>query len=410
MSQVLLVAPPFAGHLYPLIALGKRLREHHEVSFATGPAKIGLLTELGFKAHAILPGDPDAMERIADTDQTVGHHPLRLARQLRANLALLSQVQDQIAALIAQERSQLVLADFTAPVAGWAAQRAGVGWITTTATPLAIETRHGTPSYCGGWAPPRNSMERARDAAGRLGVRAFKTAAGAFFAADLARLGTGIYRGDGSEAIYSPDRILGLGLPELEFKRDWPTGFSLIGPVTESPQAVELPAFLGRSGRRVLVTLGTHLPWARQELLDQVHALSQRHPDLEFVVSSGRPGGGATQISNRIWLCDYLPYDQVLPHFDAVIHHGGAGISYSTLRAGLPALVWPHDYDQPDFAARLVRAGTAIRVGGLASPAASDALSQALAGLPGVARLQAAVLASDPFAAATAAVATQLES
>lgn len=415
MSRLLLAAPPFAGHLYPLIAIAKRLRAHHAVTFATGPAQLPLLAELGFAAHPILNNDPTAFERIANTDRAVGHNPLRLVGQLRQNLAVLPQAQAELAALIDRHQIELVMADFTAPVAGWAAQRAGIAWITTTPTPFAIETHRATPSYCGGWSPPRTSLGQARDAAGRAGVRGLKTLVGKVFAAELARLGTAVYRRDGSEAVYSPERILGLGSPELEFERDWPPQLRLIGPITESPQESPAAVIAASSARRVLVTLGTHLWWAKDDLLPAVAALSARRPELEFVVTfGGRPPKGSAQvpdhppsprqIGERIWAYDYLAYDTALAEFSAVIHHGGAGISYSTLRAGLPALVWPHDYDQPDFAARLVHANAALRISDLDSADTAVRLDRALAGLHGVQRLQAAVQASDPFAAAEAAV------
>jgi UDP:flavonoid glycosyltransferase YjiC (YdhE family) len=46
----------------------------------------------------------------------------------------------------------------------------------------------------------------------------------------------------------------------------------------------------------------------------------------------------------------------------AVLHHGGAGVMWECLRAGVPALVLPKDYDQFDHAARLDAAGVALRL------------------------------------------------
>lgn len=407
MSRLLLVAPPFAGHLFPLVAIGKRLRAAgHEVRFASTPAAMPLLERLRFDADVLLADDPSALERIADTGREVGHNPLRLVGQLRQNLAVLPRARAELDAVIARHRPAAVVADFTAPVAGWAARDAGVGWITTIPTPFAIETRTGTPSYCGGWSPPTRPWHRVRDAAGRLAVRGFKRTVGAVFADELRALGTGVYRPDGTEAVYSPTRILGLGLAELEFARDWPTGFRLVGPVTESPEPRALPPELARPGRRVLVTLGTHLGWARDDLPAAVTRLAARFTDHEFVISRGDPAGsGLHRVAERVWECAYLPYDQVLPGFEAVIHHGGAGVAYSTLRAGLPALVWPHDYDQPDYAARLVARGAALRVRDLTSRRSADALARVLRGLPGVPALREAVRRSDPFAAALDAVA-----
>jgi UDP:flavonoid glycosyltransferase YjiC (YdhE family) len=83
-----------------------------------------------------------------------------------------------------------------------------------------------------------------------------------------------------------------------------------------------------------------------------------------------------------VWASSYLSYDDVLSRCVAVIHHGGAGVTYSTLRAGLPALVFPHDYDQPDFAARLIARGCALRIRDLDSAMTAHALEQALNGIP----------------------------
>jgi UDP:flavonoid glycosyltransferase YjiC (YdhE family) len=59
---------------------------------------------------------------------------------------------------------------------------------------------------------------------------------------------------------------------------------------------------------------------------------------------------------------DLVDYARDLGRFDAVVHHGGSGVLGHTLAAGLPAVVWPVDYDQPDHAVRLVDAGVAVRL------------------------------------------------
>jgi UDP:flavonoid glycosyltransferase YjiC (YdhE family) len=407
VRRLLLAAPPFAGHLYPLIAIAKRLRDQgHDVRFATAPGGVPLLQRLGFPVDPLLADDPTVLERIGNTDEPVGNNPLRLLGQLRQNLAILPQALAELEAMVALHRPDAVIADFTAPVAGWAAERAGIGWITTIPTPFAIENRRGTPSYCGGWSEPTRGWHRVRDAAGRATVHGFKSGVGIVFRRQLDALGTSVYRDDGTEAVYSPQAILGLGLAELEFDRDWPASFEFVGPVTESPEPPPLPDFLMPDRPRVLVTLGTHLPWAKRSLVDQVRRLSDRHLDLEFVVSMGAPGERRhEQVASRVWVSSYLSYDDVLGRFSAVIHHGGAGVTYSTLRAGLPALVFPLDYDQPDFAARLVARGCALRIRDLDSVATASALERALVGLPGATTVGEAVRRSDPYAAVARAVA-----
>jgi len=41
------------------------------------------------------------------------------------------------------------------------------------------------------------------------------------------------------------------------------------------------------------------------------------------------------------------------------VHHGGIGTTHEALRAGVPMLVVPHGFDQPDNAARVRRLGVA---------------------------------------------------
>lgn len=414
-SRLLLAAPPFSGHLNPLIAMGRRLREHgFDPRFVTGPARVELVRGLGFPADTVLSNDPYAFERIADTPAPVRGNPVRLARQLAANLALLPAVGAELADIVRRDRPALVLADFTAPVAGLVAEAAAIPWITVMPSPFVLETRTGTPAYCGGWSPPRHAGHRLRDAAGRLATRGVKRGFERIFASQLRELRTQIYRTDGSEAAYSPQAILGLGMSELEFDRDWPAALELIGPITETPEPYPaLPHLPG--GPLILVTLGTHLHWAKRELLRQLRPLAAAFAGRQFVVSLGQPprsaGNEPSRSEGNVTVFDYLPYDALMPEFEAVIHHGGAGIAYSAIRAGKASLVWPQDYDQFDYAARIVAAGAGITVRRLDSRKAIIALDRVLSlDQRPLRALAAAAAGYDPFAATLAAVRRCLES
>lgn len=407
--RVLLVAPPYAGHLHPLLVLAGAVPDA-EVLVVTGPAKLAAARTAGFAAAPVLPDDPDALERIANTPKVTGH-PIRALRQVAANFRVLPRALPDVQAAADSFGPEVIVADFCAPIAGVVAGRLGVPCVTTIPTPFAIENRRGTPAYLGGWTPPRGRLGRARDAVGRGLVRGGKHLAGAVFRHDLAAFGGSLYRADSSEAFYSPDAILALGLRELEFDRDWPAAVQFIGPVVEAPapalvELVETPRDLvstcstSEAERRVLVTLGTHLPWAKPDLVTQVVRLAERLPDHRFVVALGDASGDRTptRVTPNVEAVDWLPYDQSLAEFDVVVHHGGAGITYSTLRAGLPSVVWPQDYDQFDFAARITWHGLGVRIRSLRE--APDALAAALA-LPSepINRFAEGVRRSDPATA-----------
>ena len=77
-----------------------------------------------------------------------------------------------------------------------------------------------------------------------------------------------------------------------------------------------------------------------------------------------RPIKGNLSVEGNLWLYDYVPYDLYLKNYDAAIIHGGTGLTYSCLKAGIPILVWPHDYDQFDHAARIVYHGLGLKMNG----------------------------------------------
>jgi UDP:flavonoid glycosyltransferase YjiC (YdhE family) len=187
-------------------------------------------------------------------------------------------------------------------------------------------------------------------------------------------------RADGSEAIYSPRAILALEMQELEFPRTWPRALRFIGPLAHNPEAIEID--LPLRAPRVLVTIGTHLLWAKQTLLDEVRALARTLPDVSFVVSLGDPARATRApllLEERIALYAYVPYRRTLREFDAVIHHAGAGVTSACIEAERPVLAVPHDYDQFDFAARIVHHGLGLSARRIGSDDAAQKLRRLLA-------------------------------
>jgi UDP:flavonoid glycosyltransferase YjiC (YdhE family) len=150
---------------------------------------------------------------------------------------------------------------------------------------------------------------------------------------------------------------------ELEFTQTLPRAVRFIGPVLATP--IRDPGSrvqLDRIRPNILVTIGTHLNYARAALRRNIRQWAAACPEFHFHYSAGGNDGLAELESGPNWRgYAYINYEQELPAFAAVIHHAGAGITYHCLSAGLPAVVLPHDYDQFDFAARLEHHGLARR-------------------------------------------------
>lgn len=376
------VAPPFSGHLYPLIELMTPLKDHpdYQIRFITGPQKIPLLESLGFEALPILADHPDALEQIANPDQVIGHSPRALWAQFQQTLKVFPIVMGELRAYFTERQTDLVISDFVAAPAGVVCQALEIPWITTIPTPFAIETRAGTPSYMGGLMHADSRLTRLRDVYARFAVRCFKRMIGWLCRREFAKWGVQIYRPDGTESVYSPHSILGLGMAEFEFPRDWPVAFRFIGPCCASPEVItSLDIPFGDYQRSVLVSLGTHILWAKQDLIQRVSWLARRRPDVLFVISLNQPVERVPEQAANVIALEYIPYTQYLERFDAVIHHGGAGITYNCIKYQKPALVIPHDYDQFDFAARIIYNQIGVKAQRIDSPDALRGLDTILA-------------------------------
>ncbi len=359
VSRIDLLAPPFSGHLHPVLALGRALSSRYQVRIVSTRGAVTRIHAAGFTALA-LPGDYDGpLEAVANPQYAVKSHPVRLWRQFRGVVGLLKQFADELEVLWRHEgKPDLAIADFTLPVVGEVCRRLAVPWWTSLPSPCVLETPDGAPAYCGGLMPAQNRWQRVGHFIQRKKVRFFKQAVFWLFRDAIRQAGIDhLYRADGSESVYSPTRILALGEADFEFPRRWPAAVRFIGPALYTPP-LDAPAPPFKVGKRhVLVTLGTHLDWHKDRVAQAVSTLAATMPEWEFHFTDGNLTGQSVQQNGNFSRIAWVDYDRWLGHYDAVIHHGGAGILWHCLTRHIPALVYPVDYDQFDHAARLEYSG-----------------------------------------------------
>ena len=164
---------------------------------------------------------------------------------------------------------------------------------------------------------------------------------------------------------HSPERIIGLFPPWFAPPQpDWPpqlrlTGFPLFDErgLTEVPP--EVMAFLDQ-GPPLIFTAGSAMRQGQAffaaaadtcRLLGRRGLLLTRYPEQ---LPPTLPDG--------VRHCAYIPFSQVLPRAAALVHHGGIGTTAQALAAGIPQLVMPMSYDQPDNAARVERLGVGLSI------------------------------------------------
>ena len=375
-----LAAPPFCGHLHPILGMAQRLSQDYDVRLLT--TERGLARAGGLDGVALLRGRDEEIERVVGGPRPARNNPLALHAQLRANLRLMGQFRAEAAALYQRRAPDLLIADMTLPILGSVAQACGVPWWTSHPSPCVAEPWHGegVPAYLGGLSPRPGLLGRCRDQLGHGLTQLFKRTVHLLNRREFTALGFPcLYRPDGTEAVYSPECVLGLSWPELEFPRRWPPAFQLIGPFLYTPAAPERELSFVAGKRHVLVTFGTHLDWLKDRAAVAVDRAAAALPEIIFHFSDGRPEGRDETCADRANFrrVSYVSYDRYLSKYDLVVHHGGAGVLHWCLQHGKPAIVFPVDFDQFDYAARFTHAGLAKRLPRLSDLAATVAAALA---------------------------------
>ncbi len=77
--------------------------------------------------------------------------------------------------------------------------------------------------------------------------------------------------------------------------------------------------------------------------------------NIRAVISKGWAGLCKDLKSDTVFLTDPVPHVNLFPRMKAIIHHGGAGTSWSASRAGVPQVLVPHGMDQYYWANRIYK-------------------------------------------------------
>ena len=274
-----------------------------------------------------------------------------------------------------KNKTDIIVADFIVVSSVFCSKELGIPFITTMPTSFAPENKDGTPAYFGGLSPDSTIYSKIRDYFARKQIRLFKKTIYYLFYNQIKKMNFRLYNNCGEENIYSPYSMLGLGMKEFEFKRSWPKQYHFAGACCETPlyyrekinteKISDILEEKYKYKRKILVTLGTHLKWAKKTLAENIEKIAENFEDTLFVVTMGEKNREfdilAGKIKENMVITDYLPYTGYLDSFDYVIHHGGAGITYNCIKYKKPSLVVPQDYDQFDFAARIEYFETGIK-------------------------------------------------
>ncbi len=162
--------------------------------------------------------------------------------------------------------------------------------------------------------------------------------------------------------IHSPQLVLGLFPDWFGHAPDWPAqvrtpGFIRYDQADGKPLAPEVEAFLGAGAPPVVFSFGSAMRTGGkyfEAAVEACAALGRRG-----LLLAKRTEQIPRELPPTVLQADYVPFSAVFPRAAAVVHHGGIGTTAQALAAGVPQVVMPMSFDQPDNADRLRKLGVA---------------------------------------------------
>ena len=372
--RVLLCASGTTGDVHPLVAIAASMRQRgHDVHLLTNPAYAGLAAQAGVSFEAI--GRRSDLNEIRRQPRAWTYSGGWKVWMKGAGLAPMRELYRTIERLDLPGET-IVAASYLCLGARVAREKLHIPTATLHLNVHTIRSVHGVyacppPEWLpDGLIPsvalPPNSPTWCRQAALWLGERLYVDPV---MAPDVRQfreeLGLPRLQGFVRDWWNSPDLAIGL-YPDwwAGDHPDWPrqtvtTGFPFWDRAEFETVSPELQQFLDQAGQVVVFSPGA----------SGSHSTAHFDAFARSCEATGHAGLILTHevpetpvAPHRVRFEQYVPFRRLLPRVSAVVHHAGIGTSAQCLAAGVPQVVVPTLYNQPDTAIRLARLGVARRI------------------------------------------------
>lgn len=195
------------------------------------------------------------------------------------------------------------------------------------------------------------------------------------------------------EALQTDPALVAVSAHILPRPADWPPSHQLTGYWFGPEQTWEPPAALARfleAGPALSISFGSPGVRAAERTMDMV-AQALELADLRAVVAAPAELGAERVWPARMFPVEHVPHSWLFPRVSAAAHHGGAGTTAASLRAGVPTVILPLAIDQFFWGERVAALGVgpcAVPQRALTAPALAQALRSAVDDGPLRARAQ----------------------
>lgn len=172
-------------------------------------------------------------------------------------------------------------------------------------------------------------------------------------------------RAQNTAALLATPFIHGYSPRVVPHPQDWPacyhtTGYWFLDEANHWTPPAELLRFLEAGAPPIGIGFGSmtgHDNAAITRLLIEAVRLSGQRA----ILLSGWAGLGEAELPDTIFRLEAAPHTWLFPRLAAVVHHGGAGTTAASLRAGVPTIIVPHMADQPFWGKRIEALGVGPR-------------------------------------------------
>ena len=375
MAKFLFTVWPYPGHIHPNVAIAHALADRgHEIAFYTGGSLTPSLEAEGFRCFPFRHVDEARVERmVLDLDAMSlewwsGRRRKALLREWLLG-TIDAQLQD-LSAVLSEWRADVLVCD----PAMWGPL---LVLQEKTRIPLAVMSYVAACMLPGPDGPIVGlPLPRARGTIARVGRRVLRSVAHAV-GADVRRTAEEIRARHGlaptrttvtAFAGQMPLYIVPSAPAYDRHRRDLPPSVRYVGPCQwDKPGSAAAAPWLGSlpQGRPVVyVTEGTMHSKPPMLLRAAIRGLSSL--DATVIVTTGKHrdpdsiGLGTFPANTRVER--FVPHSDLLPRTDVVVTTGGTGTVLAALAAGVPLVVVPMAWDQPENAWRIAEAGAGIRL------------------------------------------------
>lgn len=152
---------------------------------------------------------------------------------------------------------------------------------------------------------------------------------------------------------------------------DWPkqlinTGF-ILGDTQDSHSEVGLDEFINQYGAPLVFTFGTGIPVTRL-LIDKIRHLCREVSKPGVFVAHSQNEKFIENGEFPVLTLPSAPFSYLFARAALVIHHGGIGTCAQALACGVPQVISPYTFDQPDNAFLLWQLGISNAIDFLKDP------------------------------------------